>query len=161
MGWHLEITAIISTSLTTVIPFPYSLSHYYAKSCLSRIPGPLQVFSLHLFTMLAGTILFLTCTCLLKSLSVAPITCRWSPNSKISHTRPAMIWPLLTLPLSFATQPSNPSCISCNSMETCLLAIVHVIPSTWNTFSPSPTNSSFRNDLQALLLNPSSPPFCL
>ena len=62
--------------------------------------------------------------------------------------------------LSLATHSSSQAAFLQFHGGIFLLAVVYVVPSTCSAFSPSPfvwetpTNSSFRNDLNALLLNP-------
>ena len=148
------VFTVVSTVLTTIIPFPYPLSQGCSSPCLPHSPGTLQVI-LDLFPMLAGTVLFLTCSGL-KSLSGSSL-----PTDKLQ-----------TLKCSIQGLPWSSSCfIFCLSfpIPSCFLAVpwipfsqaLYTFPLLGMPFllpplcvCHTPTNSSSRNDLKVLPLSP-------
>lgn len=80
--WYLQITAMVSTSLTTVTPSFYSVSLLFKSlpSSLTQTNADNLLASiLHADTI----ILFLTCTSLLKISQWLPLHTNQRPNSKV------------------------------------------------------------------------------
>lgn len=147
MDWYLEIAAVVSSALTAVIPVPHALSlHLLASHLHASWHSALSDTHWPAYTLL-----------------MAPLYPQIRAKLHLQHTKPAMVQTLLLHPaLSFAAHSSSQAPFLQFCQEICPLAIVHVVLSTWNAFSPShplsvwltPTNSTFRSDPKALLLNP-------